>query len=645
MKSLLICCVFIANACFGQEIIEKHDTKSIAAMEMQAHLQQFSNFIGETTASNNFDVKYYRCEWEIDPAIRYIKGKVTVYYKMAEAGNSITLDLLNVLNVTSVTQHASTLTYTQTSNTLIVNFPASVNAGVTDSVSISYQGVPANTGFGSYIQDTHAGTPVAWSLSEAYGSRDWWPCKNNTNDKADSIDVYITHPAQYKAASNGILQSEIPIAGNKTITHWKHNYPISSYLVCMAVTNYVVLHTAVQLGNTVLPMVTYCYPEDQVLFQTNTDLVLRAMKLYNKTFGDYPFMREKYGHVEFGWGGGMEHQTSTFIVTPDEALMAHELGHQWFGDKVTCASWEDIWLNEGFATFCASYYMETVHPETAISARKSLNSSITNLPDGSVKVPDTTNLNRIFSGRLSYNKGGCILRMLRLVLGDDVFFKGLRRYLNDPALAYGNARTADLKRNLEAESGKDLAYYFDQWYTGQGYPTYNVQWSTLGTGSVNIRLNQVTSHVSVPFFKLSVPLTFKNSTNEKTIIVDNSFNNETFIRTLGFVPDTVLVDQEAWLITKGNTTQKISTANSGAGVAEIYPNPVSDPFTIYLHDFSDVSAQVIIFNKAGQEVYRKNATLVNGAEIMPVPSSTWARGAYIIKIITAGKTILKQVLR
>ena len=642
MKTFFLLLFLTANVCFAQE---RADAPSIALMEMQAHQQQFSNFTGGTASSENFDVKYYRLEWEIDPAIRYINGKVTVYYKMLSSGSNITLDLMSVLNVTSVTQHGNPLTYSQPSNTIVINFPGNVNAGTLDSVTLVYAGVPANTGFGSFIQDMHAGVPVAWSLSEAYGARDWWPCKNGLTDKADSIDVYITHPNIYKAASNGLLQSEIPVAGNKTVTHWKHRYPIASYLVCMAVTNYSTFSTSVQLGNTNLPMLTYCYPENLTSFQIDTHLVLEAMQLYNNTFGPYPFIKEKYGHVQFGWGGGMEHQTSTFIISTDITLMAHELGHQWFGDKLGLASWADIWLNEGFATYLATYYIEGKYPSVIPARRTYLINNITSLPDGSVKVDDTTILSHIFSQRLSYNKGSYMLNMLRFIVGDDVFFRAMRRYQQDPALVYANTTTADFKRNIEAESGKDLTYFFDQWFTGQGYPSYNVQWSKLGSGSVNIKINQTTSHPSVSFFHLPVELKFKNATQERSVILDNTFNGQTFLRTLGFVPDTVIVDPNLQLVSKNNSTQLLPSVNTGAGIAEVYPNPLSDPFTVYLHDFTGNDAEINIYNKAGQEMYRRQLKLTAGAEILSIATGNWSHGLYIIKIKAAGKFIIKQLVK
>jgi aminopeptidase N len=666
MKKLLLPTLLLLSLfTFAQQEEERQDVESIARMEMQAQQQNFGAHGGESLASENFDVKYYRCEWAVDPAIRYINGKVTIYFKTSSLASSITLDLTSVLTVDSIKKNNTYYTFSQSGNTLDINFPTSINVGVLDSLSIWYKGVPGNTGFGSYIQDSHAGTPVMWTLSEPYGSRDWWPCKNGINDKADSLDVIITHPSTItvgavttpcKAASNGMLQSETAIAGSKTVTHWKHRYPIASYLVCMAVTNYVTFSNSVQLGNVNLPMLTHCYPENETVWQTATPSVLEAMQLFHNNFGPYPFINEKYGHVQFGWGGGMEHQTASFLVNTGERLMAHELGHQWFGDKITCNSWEDIWLNEGFATYLAAFFVETKYPFLTMNNRKNTINNITSVIGGSVKVQDTTVLGQIFSSRLSYNKGSYLLYMLRFTLGDDVFNRALRRYQLDPALTYGNATTADLKRALEAESGKNLTYFFDQWYKGEGYPSYQVKWNVLDSTCVNIKLSQITSvPSSVSFFKSPMQLTFKNATQEKTIRLENNINGETYIRSLGFKADTVLVDPGLWLITKNNSTEKTADINdgsctppppnSGDGGVEINPNPTTGPITISLHDFKDEKASISVYNKLGQLLFSKNIDLSFGIGSTTLPSEKWAKGIYAVKIMAAGKTISKQFIK
>ena len=637
MKVFLFTCLLMFSKAFGQtgqNALSKLNEIVLAEKLSRERIMTTDNASG---ASNNFDVKYYRCEWEVDPAVRFIKGKVTVYFTLASAANSISLDLMSALTTDSVKQRNILLNYQHANNVLQINFSSALPAGSLDSVSIFYNGIPATTGFGSFIQTTHAGVPVIWTLSEPYGSRDWWPCKNGLDDKADSIDVFIIHPAQYKAASNGLLQSETP-SGLNTITHWKHRYPVASYLICFAVTNYSVFNNSVQLGNVNLPMQTFCYPENLALFQTNTPLVLNTMQFYNTTFGEYPFIKEKYGHVQFGWGGGMERQTSTFIVKPDEGLMAHELAHQWFGDKITCSSWQDIWLNEGFATHLSSMYMEQKYPATVINNRKAEIANITSVVGGSVWVDDTTNVSRIFSGRLSYLKGSHLLYMLRWIVGDSIFLKGLRQYQKDPKVIYGFAKTDDLKRNLEQVSGKDITYFFKEWFYGQGYPGYNVQWSQVGSNFVKIKMEQTTSHSSVPFFELPVALKFKNDTQEKTIVVDNKTNDEIFYKNIGFVADTVFVDPDYWLITKNNTTQKVIDNAGPQNIIQVFPNPVQEKLFVYLKNYSLLFANIYLCNSAGQILYKKLLS-VNGSEFIEIPFEHLPKGIYFIKA-GSGKDVI-----
>ncbi|MEO8413583.1 MAG: M1 family aminopeptidase [Ginsengibacter sp.] len=644
MKKLVLLLIQLLSTCYAQQ--PNRYFNSLNAIVL-AEKEGYSRLSTENavTASLNFTVNYYRCEWKVDPAVRFITGKVISYFIITTPADYISYDLTDSLTVDSVKQNNNLLSFEQANNNLRINFATTKPSGMRDSVSIYYQGVPPETGFESFTTSTHAGVPVMWTLSEPYGSRDWWPCRNGLDDKADSIDVIITCAASYTAASNGLRQSEIINGGNK-ITHWKHRYPIATYLVCMAVTNYAEFNDSVQLGSVSLPMQTFCYPESLTLFRANTPLVLATLHYYSDVFGNYPFIREKYGHVQFGWGGGQEHQTATFIVTPDENLMSHELAHQWFGDKITCGSWQDIWLNEGFATHLASMDLEKKYPLTVTTTRKNEIANITSLPGGSVWVDDTTDVNRIFDGRLSYTKGSHLLYMLRWKLGDSVFFEGVQRYFNDSAIAFGFAKTADLKRNLEAAGGIDLTKFFNDWLYGQGYPSYKVQWTPIGNNYVKINMSQVTSHPSVSFFALPVALQFKNTTQEKTIVVDNTYNGEIFFSNIGFVADTVIIDPNYWLITKNNTSQKISDSNNSENIVQVFPNPFGNYFTIYLHNFNITRAYIQIYDAKGSLVLNETVT-INGSLYTEINSQKLSRGVYIIKIRTDGgfkfvKKILKQ---
>ncbi|MEO6452549.1 MAG: M1 family aminopeptidase [Ginsengibacter sp.] len=645
MLTRLIFIILMISKVYGQQKNYTELVNSIAYNDQLNHQRMINMAKNNVTSSpDNFDVKYYRCEWETDPAVRFIKGKVTVYYLITTSTANISFDLMNQLVTDSVIQRNNLLQIFHTNNLLRINFAGIMPAGTFDSVTIFYNGVPANTGFGSFVQSTHTGIPVLWTLSEPYGSRDWWPCKNGLDDKADSIDIILTHPSQYKAASNGLLQSET-ISGTNTITHWKHRYPIATYLICFAVTNYAVFNSSVQLGNTTLPMQTFCYPENLVLFQANTPLVLDAMQLFNKTFGEYPFIKEKYGHVQFSWGGGQEHQTSTFIVTPEESLMAHELAHQWFGNKITCASWQDIWLNEGFATHLASLYMEKKYPANTLATRKIEIDNITSLPEGSVWVNDTSTVGRIFDARLSYRKGSHLIYMLRWILGDEVFFKAMQQYLNDPAIKYGFAKTEDLKRNLEDVSKIELTQFFKDWFYGQGYPSYTTEWSQAGNDYVRIKLSQVTSDPSVTFFAMPVALQFRNATQQKTIVIDNKLNQEVFYKNIGFVADTVLIDPEYWLISKNNISKKVTENITGENILQIFPNPAQNQIFIYLRNFKGTMGTINLYNNVGQLMYTKEILLYNNSYFQELATANYLSGVYFLKVQSGSKTIsVKKLL-
>ena len=638
MKILFSCLFFWVAELHAQEIQCKQNFIDIAALE-QKRFTSSNNNVTKTFASSNYTIYYSRCVWKVDPGVRYIEGKVTSYITASTSTNKITFDLSNSLLVDSILYRNQKIGFTQNANsTLDVQLSATLNANQKDSVTICYKGIPGNTGFGSFIQTIHNNTPVIWTLSEPYGARDWWPCRNGLDDKIDSIDVFIVHPAQYKATSNGLLQSEIT-AGTTTTTFFKHRYPIASYLVCFSVTNFSVFTNNVQLGTVNLPVVSYVYPESINDFQPFTYKVLDAMQLFHNTFAPYPFIKEKYGHTQFGWGGGMEHQTNTFLVNTDANLMAHELGHQWFGNKITCGSWQDIWLNESFATYCANYYAEKFDTSFFQLVLTNHLAQITSLPDGSVIVDDTTNVNRIFSSRLSYNKGAYVLRMLRFTLGDSLFFRGIRQYQNDTTLQYSFARTADFKKNIEQVSGKDLTYFFDQWITGQGYPSFQIQWSQNKNNWAKIKVNETTSHNSVSFFKTPLALTFKNATQQKTIVIQVNSNGAETSADIGFAADTVLIDTEKQLISKNNTSTKINSSTATINDIKLYPNPVHDNLNISLKNPSDKKLTVQIYNSIGQLISQEQFDTLGQDELLQVTFRHFSKGNYLVKLI-AGNNIL-----
>lgn len=552
--NLFIFLFFHAVAVFAQSTDSINEFDQLVNMERKTHQYIEQRIVSTSSLSNNYDIKYHRFDWQINPAVNLIQGSVTTYFVPVVSGfNEVDFDLSIALTVDSVRYHGLAASFVQTTGDVLqITLPSSIPVNILDSIKVYYKGTPPNNGFGSFVQSTHNTTPIIWTLSEPFGAKDWWPCKQSLNDKIDSIDVYITTPQAYRAASNGLQVSEV-LNGTNKIYHWQSHYPIAAYLIAFGVTNYSVYHNYLRLSPTdSLDILNYVYPENLATAQSQTPDILNVIALYDSLTILYPFKNEKYGHCQFGWGGGMEHQTMSFVVNFSHSLIAHECAHQWFGDKVTCGSWEDIWLNEGFATYMEGLTEQFLFPSTWQSWKSGKVSNITSSTGGSVLCDDTTNVNRIFNSRLSYNKGAYLLHMLRWKLGDNLFFQSLRNYLNDPLFAFKYAKTPDLKLKLEQTSGQNLTTFFNQWYYNQGYPSYQVSWHQIN-GNVVVKINQTTSHASVSFFEMPVPIRFQAAGRDTTLIFNHTFSGQVFTVPLNFTASTVTFDPDLWLISKSNT--------------------------------------------------------------------------------------------
>ena len=597
--------------------------------------------------TGNYDVKFHRLDVEINPSVAIISGNVTTYFEAKENINQLTFDLTNNMVVSQVVQRGNPLSFTQNTNDeLVITLAATQNQGVLDSLTITYSGNPVRSGLGSFVQSQHEGSPIVWTLSEPYGAKGWWPCKQDLNDKADSLDVFITTPTftpsneAYVAVSNGLEQSQV-INGAKKTTHFKHRYPIPAYLVAIAATNYAVYNHTVPNNNKPFEIVNYVYPENLTNAQNSTPVTVVIMNLFTNLFEEYPFAKEKYGHAQFGYGGGMEHTTVSFMGDFDRNLIAHELAHQWFGNKITCGSWKDIWLNESFATYLSGLVVENLDGLEPFKIwKQQLNSNITSAPNGAVFLTDadTTNVNRIFSSRLTYNKGAMVLHMLRKKLGDATFFQGVKNYLSDPNLAYGYAKTADFITIMEAISNSDLTEFFNDWIYNQGYPSYAINWKQPLPNQVDFNISQTQSDASVFFFEAPVTLRVTGTLGETfNIILNNTENNQDFSKSINFTVASVAFDPDADLISNNNTITLGIDNISLQSQIQLYPNPTSDKLTIVKPEIIQISA-LKIYNTLGQ--------LVQQSGWLPtLDVSKLASGVLFVKLFTNKGIINKTVLK
>ena len=628
-----LCTLFVilfAPALLPAQIdFDPHELEDVICKEQHSAEVKITGRSAQNSYANETDIYYQEMRWNIDPAQRYIRGQITYQFKSRVPSLSrLVLDLSNSLQVLQISRNSQQLTFDHTTDQLLtIHLDKTLNEGQSDTLTIEYEGEPPTSGFGSFEQSEHDGAPIVWTLSEPYGVRDWWPAKQDLVDKIDSADIYITTPLGQLAASNGKLMSIIEENGN-LVHHWQHRYPIASYLIALAVTNYSAYSHFLPLQNgDTIEILNYVYPETLTQSMNATISSLDIMTLYNELFGTYPFAEEKYGHAQFGWGGGMEHQTMSFMGGFSFGLQAHEMAHQWFGDKVTCGSWSEIWLNEGFATYLTGLTYERYSPEQYWPQWKiSTSNSAMNQPGGSVYVDDTTNVNRIFSGRLTYNKGAYLLHMLRWITGDDDFFEACRTYLNAPGIAYDFGSTQELQANLENQSGKNLDSFFQDWYYGEGYPSYTLSW-TPQADSLIMWLSQTTSHPSVPFFEMPVPVEVILNGSPVMFTLDHTTQQQRFSFYIGNqTVDSVSIDPALWILSKNNVVTQITTSTDGPFQKEsitLFPNP-ADKFVEILPYQS--TGRVLLTSLLGQTI---STNIRNGR----IPLDEIPSGMYALRLV------------
>ncbi|WP_445714648.1 M1 family aminopeptidase [Flavobacterium sp.] len=632
--------LLIGVFCFAQTNDNDFNRMVEAEMKSASSLQN----LRVNPNTQNYDITYHELRFTVNPnnTTPYINGVVKTTFTALSDMNVVTFDMATALAVSSVTMNSANLTFSQSNYELNINLPTTLTTGNSATVEITYAGSPPQ-GEGAFTRSTHSGTPVIFTLSEPFGARDWWPCKQDLNDKIDNFDIYITCPDAYIGVSNGLLQSSTTSGGNTT-RHFKHNFPIPAYLISLNVTNYTTYNIQAGLGtveNPFFPINNYLYPESNTAStRTAIDVTVPIMNVFEEKVGFYPYRSEQYGHVQFGWGGGMEHTTMSSMGGWSRSLIAHELGHQWFGDKITCGTWKDIWLNEGLTEYMAGIVVEELDGAAAfVSWKNSKISNITSQTSGAVYLTDAEALdvNRIFSSRLSYNKGSMVTHMLRWVMGDANFFQALRNYLSDSNLAFGYAVTNDLKGHLEAVHGSSLDEFFNDWIYMQGYPSYTITAQNWGAGQAKITVSQTQSHSSVTYFEMPLEIRLLDSGgNPHDVVVNNSSNNQEFIVSVPFVVANVQFDPNKHIISKNNVATLANETFELEQTISVYPNPANDEIHIMMPTTTQLE-KVEIYNTLGQ--------LLAIHQTVDFKIDNLSSGMHVMKITTSEGAIHKNFIK
>ena len=580
---------------------------------------------------DNYDIYFYKLDVDVENNSTYISGNVSIFAKAVNTFSEFVFELHDSLKIDSVIINNSKKSFTRNSGVVSVVLGSSFSANSNVQAIIYYKGNTPQDNTAA-IGNGFSNDPslkVTWSLSESFVAYEWFPCKQVLYDKADSSEVWITTDAANKAGSNGLLKNITTLQNGKKRYEWKSKFPIDYYLISVAVAKYFVYDLyAHPVGFDSILIQNYLYDSLVIPAVNNTPAMI---EMYSQYFGLYPFAAEKYGHSMAPINGGMEHQTMT-TLGPSSAytfdIITHELAHQWFGDLVTCGSWADIWLNEGFASYCEYVSNEKLATGNSTSWMSSA-MAMAKYSWGWVYVHDTLNTSTLFDSYNSYKKGAVILHMLRYEINNDsVFFLGMRNYLK--AYKYSTAVSADFQKVMEQTSGKNLNNFFTQWLYGLGYPTFSARWNVFNN-YLYVNITQTTSNVAIPYFKttLDVRVIFNSGDTTLRVWMDSLTRNYQ-LNVAGKTVKGIQLDVKNWILKDVGTITHDATFNAVANLNEtksdilIYPNPANDQLNL-IHanectiNVIDISGKIVL----SKNISENNSTL---------DVSNLAKGFYFIRI-------------
>lgn len=562
---------------------------------------------------DNYDVCFYFIDLNATNQNKTISGKTSIKAKVVgQQLSELMLQLISSLTVDLVFVNGQNLAFTHTNDEIHVMLPTPIDIDQYFTADVYYHGTSSGIGIKNG-QSPSWGAKITWTLSESYHAMDWFPCKQELTDKADSAWIFITCPNTLKVGSNGLLRNTVSLPNNMVRYEWKTYYPIDYYLLSFTISDYqeYLQYAHPQGYNDSILIQHYVYNNAGYLpyYQTQIDNTKPFVELLSDLYGLYPYAQEKYGHCTAPIGGGMEHQTMTTLSSFSFELIIHELGHQWFGDYVTCSNWQDIWVNEGFATY--TYYLGQQYLMTQNDADNwmvGVHNDIMAQPNGSIYIPfaDVNDENRIFDYRLTYEKGAAIIHTIRHIINNDsIFFGVLKGFLQQHAFA--TATGEDFKDFASTYSGIDFTNLFDEWYYGEGYPTYSIIWNQTND-TIYFSLNSVPSAPGItPFFHLPVEIKFSNGTQDTIIRFEHQYNNQNFSAYLPFQVTQLSIDPKNYIVNKVGTIIS-STEKLNFPTITIYPNPANNQIFVSNLDhetkfrITDMFGKTIIDSKTKGEI-------------------------------------------
>jgi aminopeptidase N len=585
---------------------------------------------------SKIDVLHYDVNIRIKPDEKEIIGNVTITFKvLTDLKNELVFDFIG-LETDSVLMTDTNQLFEQENERLKIILTSQIATGDTGSLSIFYQGRPSR---GIYFRNNFFGSLVIYSHNEPYDARYWIPCKDIPSDKA-LLDMFITLPDNYQVLSNGSLVNEGLINSGLKLFHWQEKSPIATYLISIAAAPYERVETTFIDNIYTMPLQYFAYPEHEFRAIQSLELTREMLLFYNEYIGIYPFITEKYAmsEVPFREAAAMENQTCTTMgdfVMDDENIIAHELAHQWWGNALTPASFVDIWLNEGFATYFDALFIEHKYGKESFQQLMSENSSLI-YQDGSLEHSIYDPPPAFLFGRAVYYKGAWVLHMLRLKVGDEIFQRIMQTYFNQ--YIFSNVSTVDFIQVCESISGMNLQKFFDQWVFNAGVPNIFVEWQ-----QTNDQIEVVLEQQQQYLYDLNIELKLKGESLDTVLTIPLNISQKKISVLFRDQLLSVEIDPNHKLLNRNNGP--VFFLPDEPKLVNIFPNPFNDEVSIlYQIDYLQ-KIEIEIWNVLGQMVLR----LFEGNQTPGLHRYIWqnpglSSGTYFCLLKTKHNTDVKKIL-
>ena len=520
--------------------------------------------------NKNIDIKHYVFQLRLTDSNDEIIGttQVTVNFKQAGMQN-FRLDLINTstekkdkgMVVEGVSISNTTVNYTHENDALIIYLPKSSVANETITFTIKYHGIPFD---GLRIGATKFGDRSFFNENWPNRGRHWLPILDHPSDKATS-EFIVTAPAHYKVVSNGLLLEESSLGNNTMLTHWKQSVPVSSWLFVLGVADFAVQYVDDFEGKSIQ---TWVYSKNREAgFYDFKEPTKKVLAFYTKYVGPYAY--EKLANIQTpSVNGGMETSSAIFygenLVNGkgDERtknIVVHEIAHQWFGNAVTEATWDDAWLSEGFATFFTLLYYENQYGQAEynnriIKAKKAVLDMTIKMPDFSIIAPRTAEKEAVTTG-LTYQKGAWFLHMLRDKIGEQNFQKGIKSYYKK--FYNANATTDEFRMEMEKAAGLDLKVFFKQWLYQPVNPKIDAIW-TYDATSHKININLTQSQLTNFNFDIPIEIGYFTKDSKTPLLLKMNLNKKQLSQSFNVkgVPENIEVDPRNVLLSSNTITKK-----------------------------------------------------------------------------------------